>query len=636
MRVLVVTDQWFPDRVSGASRVATATARILAARGHEVTVLAPRVAGLPDEATEERLRLLRRLPRSFVPQTLTDVTATRRIAGKLGPFDVVLAHEPTVAAGVATSGLSAPLVIVYHASPALEARYLASRRPFSRRGLAARSLVPALFALERIALAKAARVLVLSDFSRSLVTGARPSVASKVRLVGGGVDAAYFSPGDAATARRRVGMPVDEPLLFSARRLEPRMGLDALLDAVRDLPGARLGLAGSGSLEAALQRRADLLGITERVLFLGRISEEELRNWYRAADVVVMPTDAYEGFGLATVEALACGTPVVGTPVGATPELLLPLDRALIAMSVDAAALAAALSATLARVGPDLRRRCREYAFARFAWENVAEAWEKELLRVVGERAPAQIDLFGLRLDALSVPEVVARVESGLADGRPVTHASVNAAKAVRVQKDPDLRAALRDSDLVTADGQPVVWAARLAGRRLPERVAGIDLMEGVLGIANRRGYRVYLLGAQPEVVAAAAAEVRRRFPGATVVGTQDGYFSPDDEAAVVERITAAKPDILFIALGTPEKELFQLRHRNALGAGFVMGVGGAFDVLAGRLRRAPRWAQRLGLEWLFRLAQEPKRLGRRYLTTNARFVRLVISERAHRRRRDG
>jgi N-acetylglucosaminyldiphosphoundecaprenol N-acetyl-beta-D-mannosaminyltransferase len=630
LRILIATDQWFPDQVGGSARVAAATAKALAKRGHEVTVLAPRAAGKPVESHEGGLLVRRKLPRSSLPQTVTDFAAAWRAGGGPEQFDVALAHQPTVAAGLAAAGVGAPLVTVFHASPAREARYLASRRPGTVEGVAARALAPLLASLERLALRRSARVLVLSEYSRSLAIAGRPWLEPKISLVSGGVDAEEFSPGDGVlAARARLGLDPAGPLLFAARRLEPRMGLDVLLQALTRLPSAQLAVAGAGRIESQLTDLARELGVSNRVSFLGRISEESLRDWYRAADVVVMPTAAYEGFGLATVEALASGTPVVATPVGANPELLRPLDERLVADGADADSLAAALARVLPLVGPELSVRCRAYAESSFAWDGVTAAWEAALLEAAAARRAlnGRIGLFGLLLDALSLEGAVGRVDAAISAGHRLTHASVNAAKAVRAQNDPEFAAALRDCDLVTADGQPVVWAARLAGRPLPERVAGIDLMEALLALAERRGYRVYLLGSEPEVLDAAAAEVVRRHPALRLAGKRDGFFAPDEESAVVAGIAAARPDMLFVALGTPQKELFQARHREQLGVTFTMGVGGAFDVLAGRVNRAPAWARRAGLEWSFRLAQEPRRLLRRYVVGNASFLGLAARE---------
>jgi N-acetylglucosaminyldiphosphoundecaprenol N-acetyl-beta-D-mannosaminyltransferase len=201
----------------------------------------------------------------------------------------------------------------------------------------------------------------------------------------------------------------------------------------------------------------------------------------------------------------------------------------------------------------------------------------------------------------------------------------VNAAKLVKLQRDTELRNAVASCDLITADGQAVVWAARLLGQRVPERVTGIDLMQALLELADRRGYRVYLLGARPAVVERCAALIRTRYPRLELCGYRHGYFTREEEDGVVAEIAEANPQLLFVALETPVKEKFLARHRDRLEIPFTMGVGGALDVMAGVRRRAPRLLQRLGLEWFFRLAQEPRRLAARYVVGNTQFAWLVL-----------
>jgi N-acetylglucosaminyldiphosphoundecaprenol N-acetyl-beta-D-mannosaminyltransferase len=203
----------------------------------------------------------------------------------------------------------------------------------------------------------------------------------------------------------------------------------------------------------------------------------------------------------------------------------------------------------------------------------------------------------------------------------------------VRFQHDEELRRVIRSCQLVTADGQAVVWAGRVLGQPLPERVTGIDLMHAVLERASEHGYGVYVLGAQAEVLERALGTLRECFPSLRLVGARHGYFQADEEAAVVESIREAAPDVLFVALETPAKELFLARHRDRLRVPFVMGVGGAVDILGGVRRRAPRWLQRLGLEWAYRLAQDPRRLAGRYVVGNTRFTWLVVREFARQRR---
>ena len=185
----------------------------------------------------------------------------------------------------------------------------------------------------------------------------------------------------------------------------------------------------------------------------------------------------------------------------------------------------------------------------------------------------ARTDLLGCPVDALTMEQTVARVEDAIARRKTTQHVAINAAKVVRYQHDEALRAAVDGCELATADGQPVVWASRILGRPLPERVAGIDLMDRFLDAARQRGHGVFLLGARAEVLERAEQEILRRYPGVRIVGRHHGYFGAEGEAEVVDEVAAATPDILFVALETPAKELFLARNRERLGVPFVMGV---------------------------------------------------------------
>jgi glycosyltransferase involved in cell wall biosynthesis len=377
--VLVASDQWYPDLRGGAARVATDTAAALAARGHDVAAVAP------SASADVRLRLRR----CGLPQTLVDPIATAVQVRRLrAGADVVLAHQATVAFGVELAAPRLPVAYVFHASAAREAAF-DEQHGAPRRRLAAHLLRSPLAALELRALRRAARVLVLSEYSASLAALVCPEVLPKLEVVGGGVDSSRFEPGDGrARARSRLGVDTRRPLLLTVRRLEPRMGIDLLLEAV-SLLDVDLVIGGTGSLDESLREHARRLGLERRVRFAGRVSDDELVDWYRAADAFVLPTVAYEGFGVATAEALACGTPVVGTAVGATPELLAPVDGRLVAASPDPTALADAVATVLSLDQADLRRRCRRHAVAELAWDVVAARWEGALLRAAGPRPSA-------------------------------------------------------------------------------------------------------------------------------------------------------------------------------------------------------------------------------------------------------
>jgi N-acetylglucosaminyldiphosphoundecaprenol N-acetyl-beta-D-mannosaminyltransferase len=243
--------------------------------------------------------------------------------------------------------------------------------------------------------------------------------------------------------------------------------------------------------------------------------------------------------------------------------------------------------------------------------------------------------LFGIPVAAVGMADVLARVDRAVRRRERLHLAVGNAAKVVNMRRDASLRRAVVDSDLVLADGASVVWASRLLGRPLPERVAGIDLMMAILARGSREGYRVFCLGATAEVLAAACARIARDFPGVKLVGRRHGYFTELEEPALAAEIAAARADVLFVAMTSPRKERFLARWAGRLGVPVCHGVGGSFDVLAGKVRRAPAAWQRLGLEWLYRLQQEPRRLGRRYLVTNTVFCWMLARELMRSRPRD-
>ncbi len=203
----------------------------------------------------------------------------------------------------------------------------------------------------------------------------------------------------------------------------------------------------------------------------------------------------------------------------------------------------------------------------------------------------------------------------------------VNAAKVVNMQRNPLLGEDVLSSDLILADGVAVVWASKILGKPLPERVAGIDLMFGLLERGNQYKYRVYCFGATEEVSLKVEENIARDYPNVIFSGRRNGYFSSDEEEAIARDIAAAKPDILFVAITSPKKESFLAKYSQMMGVLVCHGVGGSFDVYAGKVKRAPQVWQQLGMEWLYRVIQEPRRMWKRYLVTNTFFLWLLIKE---------
>ncbi len=228
--------------------------------------------------------------------------------------------------------------------------------------------------------------------------------------------------------------------------------------------------------------------------------------------------------------------------------------------------------------------------------------------------------------------DTLTRVEGFIHSGLPHQHVVVNVDKLVKASRDEELRRIINECALINVDGMPVVWASRLLGKPLKERVAGVDLFEALMQRAGEKGWRVFLLGAREEVVSAVKTTYEKKYPKLVIAGYRNGYWNGEaEEAGVVEQIKAAQADLLFVAISSPKKEHFLGRYQAEMKIPFAMGVGGTFDVAIGRVKRAPVWMQKSGLEWFYRFLQEPRRMFRRYFIEDMAFIWLLIKEAARR-----
>lgn len=234
-------------------------------------------------------------------------------------------------------------------------------------------------------------------------------------------------------------------------------------------------------------------------------------------------------------------------------------------------------------------------------------------------------DVLGCQIDRLDMDETVQTCERAVLRRERLQHVAINAAKLVAMRSDAELRQIVNQCELVSADGQAVVWASRLLGDPLPCRVAGVDLMYRLFESAEEWGFSVYILGARPAVLERAVSRIRDSYPRLKIAGYRDGYFRDSEQRELAHAIAAAAPDMLFVAISSPRKESFLGNNREILDTPFIMGVGGAIDIAAGITKRAPAPMQRAGLEWLYRLLQEPRRMFRRYASTNMAFVALTL-----------
>ncbi|AWL96953.1 MULTISPECIES: WecB/TagA/CpsF family glycosyltransferase [Bradyrhizobium] len=228
-------------------------------------------------------------------------------------------------------------------------------------------------------------------------------------------------------------------------------------------------------------------------------------------------------------------------------------------------------------------------------------------------------------IDLLTMAETVELARGAMRCRRRLQHVALNVAKFVNMRSDPMLAADVANSDIVSIDGMGILWGARALGLPATSRVAGVDLLAELLAVCAREGYKPYFLGATPAVLQQAMQRARERYPSLVFAGWHDGYFKPEQEREVVRDIQSSAADCLFIGMPTPRKERFLAAHRDELGVPFIMGVGGAFDILAGTVRRAPARIQGLGLEWLYRIYQEPGRMWWRYATTNTLFAGILL-----------
>lgn len=234
----------------------------------------------------------------------------------------------------------------------------------------------------------------------------------------------------------------------------------------------------------------------------------------------------------------------------------------------------------------------------------------------------------GVPLDAVTLEEALQRIEGFIDEGGAHEQVSLNAMKIVSLTRDAELRALVRRCDLVCADGAGILIGGRILGVPVPERVAGIDLFTALMARAAERGWRPYFLGAKQEILERAMAHFQELHPTLRFAGGRDGYFDESEEQGIAEEIRDTGADLLFIAIGSPKKEQFLARWGPVMQVPYMQGVGGSFDVVAGKVSRAPRLLREHNLEWAWRLALEPRRMWRRNVVGSSTFLARVVQAR--------
>jgi len=239
-----------------------------------------------------------------------------------------------------------------------------------------------------------------------------------------------------------------------------------------------------------------------------------------------------------------------------------------------------------------------------------------------------KINILNTHIHNLSMQETLLEIEQIIDNKEQLHHVVVNAGKIVSMQDDLELCKSVNESDLINADGQAVVWASKILGKPLKERVAGIDLMTNLVALAHQKNYKVFFFGAEEEVVKAVVDKYSNQYSSNIIAGYKNGYFKKEEEQDIARQISESGANILFVAISSPTKENFLYQNKNLLkNVNFIMGVGGSFDVVSGKVKRAPLWMQKSGLEWFYRFIQEPRRMWKRYLIGNLKFINLVLKE---------
>ena len=244
---------------------------------------------------------------------------------------------------------------------------------------------------------------------------------------------------------------------------------------------------------------------------------------------------------------------------------------------------------------------------------NLASRWQR-------------IHFLGVGVHKVTQDEALEGIECAIEARVPCQVITADASGVVMAQKDAELKELYNNADLVTPDSAGILWAAKRYGTPLNGRVSGVDLVYHLCRLSHEKSYKLFFFGAAPGVTDQAASNFRDKFPNIQVVGTRNGYFKPEEEPEIIVQIKETKPDVLFVALGIPKQEKWIAKYKNELNVPVLMGVGGSFDVFAGLVKRAPLWMQKINCEWLWRLIQNPRKIGK--VLTLPRFVLMVLTRR--------
>jgi exopolysaccharide biosynthesis WecB/TagA/CpsF family protein len=422
----------------------------------------------------------------------------------------------------------------------------------------------------------------------------------------------------------------DTPVILYVGQLIKGKGIDLLLQALSRISiPYQCCIVGSGNAEANLKELAAKLNLSNKLSWIGWT--DDIDAYYAKAQLVVVPSRWQEPFGLIGIEAFAHSIPVVGFDVGGISEWLKHKVNGLLARENDIAGMAKAITTLI--TNPEKAHQYglagnlmvqREYSEAGFIERFSALCQSLSVADIAGgiENPDPKISIFGISFINATMSHALGLVESRIEKKIKTKFYFVNADCYNKIFIDKEYQTILAENDVIFPDGSGIKMAGKLLGKKVLDNVNGTDMLPLLCTLAAKKGYRIFLLGAAPGVAEQMKINLQQQYPGLCICGLHHGFFAWDTAGAeVTKQINAAKPDIVLVAFGAPLQEKWISRYFTETDAWILMGVGGLFDFYSGRIPRAPLWMRRLGIEWVFRLIQEPKRMWKRYILGNPLFL---------------
>lgn|GEM_PF-115473 len=410
------------------------------------------------------------------------------------------------------------------------------------------------------------------------------------------------------------------------------------------MPDVRLTIIGEFNPERNAYHRelldmAKRMGVDQKIFFTGYVeNEDEVSKWIRSIDIAVLPFD--DGLTLrrgSFLTFLLQGIPIVTTQGDAECVKLFANDRRVyMCSSIDEA-----VQRLTTLCNRDTLKEIEQYPNewrSFFSWDRIAadmigiyhEA-HKRRDQIVRDQPATEIQMFQIRIDNLTFEEAGERISRMIEERSAGYVVTPNVDHIIKLQKDQEFRQVYDKADLVLTDGMPLVWASRMLGKKIKEKISGSDLLPYLCELAARKGYRIFLLGAGPGIAATAAERLVERYPGLQIAGTYSPSYgfehNEEENRKIVEMLSQSNTDILFVGVGAPKQEKWIFQHYKSYNIPVSIGVGAAFDFESGHIKRAPKLFQRIGMEWFWRFCQEPRRLFRRYFIDDVQFVWLLIKE---------